>query len=168
MRIELPGSALVVLVGASGAGKSTFAQRHFLPTEVVSSDHLRAVVAGDESALDANEDAFALLHTIVAMRLKRGLLTVVDATNLRADSRRPLLQLARDHGCAAVAVVLDVPPDVCEQRSSIPPQVVRRHVRALRESLPTLRSEGFDDVVVLRGADAVDDADAHGAEQRGG
>ena len=38
MRLTIPDYCLVVLIGASGSGKSTFAARHFLPTEVVSSD----------------------------------------------------------------------------------------------------------------------------------
>jgi protein phosphatase len=164
MNIQIPKLALVVLVGASGSGKSSFARKHFLPTEVVSSDHCRALVADDETVLDANDDAFALLHTIAGTRLKRRRLTVVDATNVHPESRRPLVQLARDHDCPPVAIVLDIPQRVCEERNALRPDrnfgshVVRNHVRALRQSLGSLEGEGFRHVFVLRSPEAVDAA----------
>src|SRR5215217_1099616 len=96
-KITIPEFALVVLIGASGSGKSTFARSHFLPTEVVSSDFCRGLVADDENAQDATEDAFDLLHTIAGRRMARGRLTVVDATNVQPESRRPLVALARKH-----------------------------------------------------------------------
>src|SRR5581483_3605115 len=109
MRIEVPALSLVVLVGATASGKSSFARRHFLPTEVVSSDACRALVADDENVLDANDDAFAVLHAIAGTRLRRGRLTVVDATNVHPESRKPLVALARDHDVLPVAIVFDLP-----------------------------------------------------------
>lgn len=94
--IRLPELALVVLIGPSGAGKSTFALRHFKPTEVISSDRCRGWVADDENALDASEDAFAVLHFLARRRLSRGLLTVIDATNVQKEGRAPLVALARE------------------------------------------------------------------------
>jgi protein phosphatase len=164
VNIEIPERALVVLIGATGSGKSSFARKHFLPTEVVSSDHCRALIADDENVLDANDDAFALLHTIAAMRLKRGRLTVVDATNVQPEWRRPLVRIAREHDCLPVAIVLDTPQRVCEERNAarrdrgFGPQVVRRHVYALHQSLGGLEREGFQHVYVLHDAEEVDEA----------
>jgi protein phosphatase len=164
MRIEIPELSLVVLVGASGSGKSTFARRHFLPTEVVSSDHCRALVADDENVLDANEDAFAVLHAIAGVRLRRGRVTVVDATNVQPESRRPLVALAREHDVLPVAIVFDMPERVCEDRNrtrsdrNLAPHVVRNHVRALRRSLRGLQREGFRHVFVLSSPEEADAA----------
>ena len=162
--ITVPAFSLVVLVGPTSAGKSSFAERHFRPTEVVSSDVCRGLVADDETAMDANDDAFALLHTIVAMRLKRRLLTVVDATNLQPEARRPLLALARRNACPAAAIVFDVDERTLTERNlarahrNLPPSVVRTHVARMRRSLWAIDGEGFEQVVVLRSADEIDAA----------
>ena len=158
--------SLVVLVGASGAGKSTFARRHFKPTEVISSDFCRGLVSDDENDQQASKDAFDVLRYIAAKRLAAGRLTVVDATNVQPDSRRQFVELAREHDVLPVAIVLDVPEEVCAERNArrpdraeLPRRVVRRHVRELRRSLRHLEREGFRKVHVLRGTDEVDAAE---------
>ncbi|WP_158220416.1 AAA family ATPase, partial [Kineosporia sp. A_224] len=159
--LEIPQVALVVLVGASGSGKSTFAARCFAPTQVLSSDHYRGVVADDENDQTASTDAFEALHHVVGIRLRRGLLTVVDATNVQEHARASLVKLAREHDVLPVAVVLDVPVAECVRRNESRPDrdfgahVVKRHAAALRRSLPRLQREGFRIVHVLRGADEV-------------
>ena len=121
MRIELPDPCLVVLVGASGSGKSTFAASHFLPTEVISSDFCRGLVADDPNDQSASEDAFAVLHEIAGRRLRRGRLTVVDATNVQREARASLMAVAREHDLFAVAIVLDLPEEVCSARNAARP-----------------------------------------------
>ncbi|MBI4941405.1 MAG: polynucleotide kinase-phosphatase [Actinobacteria bacterium] len=159
--LEIPRVALVVLVGASGSGKSTFAARCFAPTQVLSSDHYRGVVADDENDQTASTDAFEALHHVVGIRLRRGLLTVVDATNVQEHARASLVKLAREHDVLPVAVVLDVPAAECVRRNESRPDrdfgahVVTRHAAALRRSLPRLQREGFRIVHVLRGAGEV-------------
>jgi protein phosphatase len=98
MSIEIPEFALVLLVGASGTGKSTFAAKHFLPTEIVSSDRARGWVADDETDQSATPDAFELVHAIVEKRLKNRRLTVIDATNVQPQSRKARPALARARG----------------------------------------------------------------------
>src|SRR5690606_8646171 len=93
--IEIPQLALVALVGVSGSGKSTFAARHFRPTQVLSSDTFRAMVADDENDQSATADAFDLLYQVAAARLRRGRLTVVDATNVQPHARAALLKVAK-------------------------------------------------------------------------
>src|SRR5256885_13740543 len=112
MLLKIPELCLVVLVGPTGSGKSTFARKHFKPTEVLSSDFCRGLVSDDENSLDATTDAFAVLHHVASVRLARGLLTVVDATNVQEEARRPLVQLAREHDVLPVAVGLKLPEDV--------------------------------------------------------
>src|SRR5207237_4605797 len=109
MPLTIPELSLVVLIGPSGAGKSTFARRHFKPTEVLSSDFCRALVRDDETDQDATADAFAVLHFIAARRLAAGRLTVVDATNVQPEARKPLVHLARQYHSLPVAIVLDLP-----------------------------------------------------------
>src|SRR5258708_29178754 len=113
MTTALPDPALVVLVGASGSGKSAWAAARYRPQEVVSSDQLRGVVGSGEHDLDASQDAFALLDQIVAARLKRGLTTVVDALGLDPVRRRAQLDQARPAGLPALAGPFAPQPAVC-------------------------------------------------------
>src|SRR5882757_4302289 len=113
--------ALVVLIGASGSGKSTFAARHFAPTQVLSSDFFRGLVADDEGDQSASRDAFEALHFVAGKRLAAGRLTVVDATNVQRAGRSDLLNLAREHDVLPVAIVLDVPESVCLRRNQARP-----------------------------------------------
>ena len=163
--IAVPAMGLVVLVGVSGSGKSTFARTHFKPTEVVSSDFCRGLVADDENDQSATPDAFDVLHYIVGTRLRRGLLTVVDATNVQHQDRASLVKLARNHDVLADAIVLDVPESVAAGRNKLRPDrdfgphVVSRQLRDLRRSLRGLSKEGFRRVHVLRGADQIEAAE---------
>src|SRR3954469_22184588 len=148
MELTLPELSLVLLVGPSGCGKSSFARRHFRPSEVVSSDFYRGAVCDDEGNQAASRDAFELLPEAVARRLHWRRFTVVDATNVRADARKPLLELARKYHYLVTAIVLDLPADLCQQRNQqrpdrrFGPHVVRAHVRNLRQSLRSLEREG--------------------------
>ncbi|MET9254850.1 polynucleotide kinase-phosphatase [Streptomyces sp. NPDC003717] len=157
--------SLVVLIGASGSGKSTFARRHFAPTEVLSSDFCRGLVADDENDQSASRDAFDVLHYIAGKRLAAGRRTVVDATSVQQDSRRQLIELAKRHDVLPIAIVLDVPEEVCAERNAartdradMPRRVIQRHIRELRRSLRHLEREGFRKVHVLRGAEEVERA----------
>src|SRR6476659_526968 len=117
MKIVVPELAIVALVGASGSGKSTFARKHFKPTEVLSSDFCRGLVSDDENNQAASNDAFDVLHYIAAKRLANMKLTVIDATNVQAAGRKPLLDLARTYYTLPVAIVLDPPEQVCHERN---------------------------------------------------
>ncbi len=154
--IDVPELSLVVLIGASGSGKSTFARAHFAPTEVISSDFCRGLVADDENDQSASRDAFDVLHFIASKRLAAGRLTVIDATNVQPESRKELIRLAREHDVLPVAIVLDLPERVCIGRNAtradrqFGPHVIRRQRDQLRRSLRGLEKEGFRRVHVLR------------------
>jgi len=164
VRIAIPDLSLVALVGASGAGKSTFAARHFLPTEVVSSDVCRGLVADDDNDQSSTDDAFDVLHFIAGKRLAAGRMTVVDATNVFPSARRSLVALAREHHVQPVAIVFDMTEMVCARRNAMRPDrvvglpVLRSQRASLRRSMGSLRKEGFDRVHVLRGIEDVEAA----------
>ncbi len=164
MDLAIPDLALVVLIGASGSGKSTFARAHFAPTQVLSSDFFRGLVSDDENDQAASLDAFEALRFVAGKRLRAGRITVVDATNVRKEPRAELVRLAREHHVPPVAVVLDVPESVCVRRNAERPDrafgapVVERHAAELRRSLGSLQREGFRRVHVLRGQSEVDAA----------
>ncbi len=164
MNIKIPDLSLVVLVGASGSGKSSFARAHFKATETLSSDFCRGLVSDDENDQAATKDAFDVLHYIAAKRLAAGRLTVVDATNVQTEARKPLVALAREYHCLPVAIVLDLPERVCLERNQsrsdrdFGPHVVRNHVKNLRQSLRGLEREGFRHVFVLRSVEEVEAA----------
>ena len=156
IRLSIPDLSLVVLIGVSSAGKSTFAREHFLPTEVLSADFFRGLVADDENSLEATDDAFASLHFVAARRLARGLLTVVDATNVQPEARKPLVELAKRYHAQPVAIVFDLPQALCEERAAVrtdrdlPPHVIPRQYRQLRRGLKGLKREGFRRTFALR------------------
>lgn len=162
--IRIPQLALVALVGVSGSGKSTFGARAFEPFEVISSDFCRGLVSGDENDQSASGDAFDVLYHIAGKRLDRGLLTVVDATNVGREARAQLVKLARDHDVLPVAIVLDVPNSLAIERNRDRPErpfgdgPIRRQANQLRQALKSLGREGFRQVHVLRSADEVDSA----------
>lgn len=162
--VTLPELCLVVLVGVSGSGKSTFAAENFGPFETLSSDFCRGLVADDENDQSASAEAFDVLHYIAGKRLAAGRLTVVDATNTQPMARKQLVGLARAHDVLPVAIVLDVPESVAVARNSSRPDrdfgahVVRRQHEQLRRSLRGLGKEGFRKVHVLRGAREIESA----------
>ena len=162
MKITFPELSLIVLIGASGAGKSTFARQHFKSTEILSSDYFRGLVSDDENDQTATKDAFDVLHYIAAKRLAAGKLTVLDATNVQPESRKPLLNLAKQFHCFAVAIVFDLPESVCQERNKqrpnrqFGPHVVRNHTRSLKRSLGNLKREGFRFIYKLSSVEEIE------------
>jgi protein phosphatase len=162
--LSIPDLALVVLVGIFGSGKSSFARTHFRPTQVLSSDACRGMVADDENDQAATPAAFDVLHHIAATWLRAGRLTVVDATNVKREDRAKLVQLARDHDVLPVAIVLDVPESLAVARNAarsdrdMSAGVIRRQRADLRRGLRGLSREGFRKVHVLDGVEQVQGA----------
>lgn len=164
--LRIPDPSLVVLIGAAGSGKSTFAHRHFPADAILSSDTMRGWISGDEADQRVSRTAFAILHREVERRLQEGRLAVVDATNVRAHARRPLLARARRHRVPAIAIVFDLPASVVANRSAarvervVPAGIVEQQLADLRWSLQpsVLDREGFDLLIVLRSAAEVDEA----------
>lgn len=158
--ITIPASSLVVLIGPSGAGKTTFAAKHFRPTEVVSSDECRALVSDDEGDQAATPAAFRILQAIVRERLRFHRTTVVDATNVTARSRAPLIATARRYGSLAIAIVFDLPLELCLDRNrgraarALPDGVIHRQHGQMHHSLAGLHGEGFARIYVLESDEA--------------
>jgi protein phosphatase len=155
VKIRIPELSLVVLIGPSGSGKSTFAERHFKTTEVLSSDVFRGLVSDDENDQAATKDAFEALHFVAGKRLASGKLSVIDATNVQREARRPLVELARAHHVLPVAIVFDMPERLCVERNAarpdrdFGPHVVRQQRSQLKRSLRGLDREGFRRVFVF-------------------
>ena len=163
MKIAVPELSLVVLIGSSGSGKSSFAKAHFKPTEILSSDFFRGLVADDENSQSATPDAFEAMYFILEKRLKAGLLTVIDATNVRSEDRKKLIATARAFHVLPVTIVLDMPERLCLERNASRPDrqfgahVVRGHVNSVQRSVRgrNLEREGFRHVFVLRSPEEV-------------
>ncbi|MBB3157158.1 polynucleotide kinase-phosphatase [Microbacterium proteolyticum] len=159
--LDIPERSLVVLVGASGSGKSTFARLNFGPYEALSSDIFRGLVAGDEADQSATSAAFDALQYVAGKRLEAGLLTVIDATSVQPESRRRLVELAKAHDVLPVAIVFDLPESTCLARNAersdrlIPPAAVKRQSDQLRRGLRHIGKEGFRKVHILRTPDEV-------------
>lgn len=162
MEIKIPELSLVVLVGVTSSGKSTFAKRLFKPTEIISSDECRTIVSDNANDQSATNDAFELLYYIAEKRLKNGLLTVIDATNVQRESRRGLIELARKYHCIPVAIVLDLPNNICQERNKLREDrklgrhVIRQQSQQLRSSLRKLKYEGFRYVHTLKSVEEID------------
>lgn len=162
MEIKVPELSLILLIGSSGSGKSTFAKKHFGKHEVVSSDICRGIVSNDENNLAASTDAFDLLNYIISKRLKQGLLTVVDATNVQKSSRKNLINLAREYHALPVAIILDTPTEICQERNELRTDrnfgkhVIRTQKQHLRRSLKGLKREGFRKIHLLNSVEEID------------
>lgn len=167
--IDVPDFSLIVLIGATGSGKSTFARKHFKPTEVISSDYARGLVADDENDQAVSADAFDLVRAIADKRLKNRKLTVIDATNVRAPERKQWVEVARRWHALPVAIVLDPGLDVCVERNkgrpdrNFGPGVPQRMISEIRKGLRGLQREGFRQIWTLR---SVEDIDAAVVERR--
>lgn len=164
MKLSIPELSLVVLIGPSGSGKSTFARKHFLRSEVLSSDYCRYLVSDDENDQGATNDAFEILHFIAAKRLAAARLTVVDATNVQPEARKPLVALARQYHVLPVAIVLNLPERLCGDRNrdradrNFGPHVLRNQCQELRRSLRGLEREGFRHIHILDNPEAIESA----------
>lgn len=165
MKITIPELSLVLLIGPSGSGKSTFARTHFKPTEVLSSDFCRGLVADNENDQTVTGEAFEILHFIARKRLALGRLTVIDATNVQPESRKSLVELAREFHVLPVALVFNFSEKLCQERNrnrpdrDFGPHVIRNQSQQLRRSLRGLEREGFRHVHVFG-----DPADLEGLE----
>ena len=162
--ITVPELSLILLIGPSGSGKSTFAQRHFLPTEVISSDFCRALITDNANDQAVTAEAFDLLRTIAAKRLAIGRLTVIDATNVQPEARKPLLALAKEYHFVPVAIVFDLPEGTCHDRNQsrsdrkIPAGSLHRQIEQLRRSMRGLQKEGFRYVYTFKNDQQVETA----------
>src|SRR6266478_4068779 len=147
MRITIPELSLVILTGPSGCGKSTFARAFFKPTEVLSSDFCRGLVSDSENDQTSTKEAFEILHFIARKRLAAGRLTVIDATNVQPESRKPLVALAREFHVLPVALVFNFAERLCQDRNrnrpdrDFGPHVIRNQSQQLRRSLRGLERE---------------------------
>ena len=161
IHISIPEIALVVLIGASGSGKSTFAKTHFKPTEVLSSDFFRGLISDDETDQTVTKEAFEALHDIAAKRLANYKLTVIDATSVQESARKPLVALAKQQHVFPIAIVLDMPEALCRQRNKYRPDrnfgghVIGHQCHQLRRSFKRLKREGFRRIYTLRSEDEV-------------
>ena len=134
---------MVVLAGAAGSGKSTWAADHYRTAEIVSSDALRAVVGSGPADLDATTEAFDLLDQIVAARTRRGLTTVIDTLGLDPDRRRDYLGRPGPPGCRRAGGV-DTPAALCRRRNRdrdrpVPAPVITEQLRRVRRLRPRSR-----------------------------
>ena len=163
MTVNIPELSLVVLIGASGSGKTRFAQEHFEPTEILSSDRCRAMVSDDETNQEATHDAFDVLYYVLRKRLERGRLTVIDATNVETKARQSLIAVAREYHFLLTAIVFNLPEKVLFERNEqredrrLPRNVVRRQLRMLKPQGSHLRREGFHQVIIFSAQEEIND-----------
>ena len=165
MRIDIPEFALVALIGATSSGKSTFAKKHFLPTEILSSDFFRGMVSDDENNQKVSKEAFDLLFYAANKRLDLMKTTVIDATNVQPAARKQIIDLAREQNVHSVAIVLNLPERELQARNAsrpdrgYPEHVIRKHVSDLRRGLRNLKREGFRFVYILNSQEEVDEVE---------
>src|SRR5262245_11592021 len=163
-RLDIPDFSLIVLIGATGSGKSTFACKHFKPTEILSSDYARGLVCDDENDQAASADAFELVGAIAEKRLKNRKLAVIDATNVRSSERKQWVEIARRWHALPVAIVLDPGLDVCIERNKLRPDrnfgsgVPRRMITEIRQGLHLLPREGFRQIWKLSSVAEIESA----------
>ena len=160
MRLTIPDPALVLLIGPAGSGKSTFARAHFRPVEIVSSDALRQLISNDPADQGASAEAFRILSLLVSGRLKRRLLTVVDATSLRAVNRTRYRALAAHRGIPVVAIAFDLNASTYHSRNRgraarvVEADVIDWQIELMKRALVALPGEGYAALYVIGDGDA--------------
>lgn len=163
--IEIPELCIVALVGATSSGKSSFAKKHFKPTEVLSSDYFRAMVCDDENDQSVSGDAFDMLYYAANKRLNNMKLTVVDATNIQQSSRKKIIELSKEQNVHAVAIVLNLPEELLQRRNkaradrNFPERIVRQHCREAKQSIKFLKREGFRFVYVINSLEQLENVE---------
>lgn len=163
--IEIPEFCLVAMVGGTSSGKTSFALRHFKPTEVLSSDFFRGMICDDENSQSVSGDAFDLLYYAANKRLNNGKLTVIDATNIQQNARKQVIDLAREQNVHAAAIVLNLPEEILQERNkarperNFPERVIRQHCRDVKRSIKGLKREGFRFVYVINSLDQLENAE---------
>ncbi len=164
-RIEIPEFCLVAMVGGTSSGKTSFALKHFKPTEVLSSDFFRGMVCDDENSQSISGDAFDLLYYAANKRLNNMKLTVIDATNLQQSARKQVVDLAREQNVHAAAIVLNLPEEIMQERNkarserNFPERVIRQHCRDVRRSIRGLKREGFRFVYVINSLEQLENTE---------
>lgn len=164
-RIEIPEFCLVTMIGATSSGKSSFALRHFKPTEVLSSDFFRGMVSDDENDQSASNDAFDLLHYAANKRLSNMKLTVIDATNTQEYARKKIIDMAREQNVHSVAIVLNLPETLLQERNkarperNYPERVIRKHCLEVKRSIKSLKREGFRFIYVINSLEQLENTE---------
>jgi protein phosphatase len=143
-----------VLCGPAGSGKSTWAVKHFLTTQIVSSDECRALVFDDPANQSVSGHAFDLMHFIIEKRLTLGRLTVADATNLRREHRRTFIRISQNYHFNAAAIVFNVPIEICLERNAkrkrrVPQEALMNQYALLEKTLATIETEDFNYIHIL-------------------
>lgn len=164
-RIEIPEFCLVALIGGTSSGKSSFAEKHFLPTEILSSDFFRGMVCDDENSQSVSGEAFDLLYYAANKRLNLMKMTVIDATNIQQNARKQVIDLAREQNVHAAAIVLNLPEEIMQERNkarsdrNLPERVVRQHCRDVKRSIKGLKREGFRFVYVINSLEQLENTE---------
>jgi protein phosphatase len=156
MKIKIPSFSLVLLMGASSSGKSTFARNNFKSTEIISSDTSRSLVDDDENNQDASKDAFELMHFLTEKRLKRGKLTVIDATNVQKENRAKFLEIAKKYNCHTTIISFDIEEEIIKKRHDLRKDrffgydVLYLHRNDFKKSIKSIGNEGFNQIYLLK------------------
>ncbi len=164
-RIEIHEFCLVALIGGTWSGKSSFAEKHFLPTEILSSDFCRGMVCDDENSQSVSGEAFDLLYYAANKRLNLMKMTVIDATNIQQNARKQVIDLAREQNVHAAAIVLNLPEEIMQERNkarsdrNLPERVVRQHCRDVKRSIKGLKREGFRFVYVINSLEQLENTE---------
>jgi len=162
VKIDIPELSLIILLGAAGSGKSTFARKHFLESEILSLGHCHGVILADATDQSVKEDALNLLHSEVEKRLAAGRLSVIDAANVQSAERMPLLKLAKDYHVSVVAIALNIPEAVCYERNaqrlgqSLEPHMVRNQTEELTRSLKYIEQEKNRRIYILNSEEEIE------------
>lgn len=152
--IQIPFNTLVILCGPAGCGKSTFARKFFLETQIVSSDRCRALVSDDENNMHVSGMAFKLFHMLIDMRLSQGQLTVADSTALDRSARDRLKKLAAKHNSHTLLVMFNIPLELCMRQNdsrerNVEPAVIKKHMQKLGRAARAVTEEGYDQYYIF-------------------
>ena len=161
-KITIPYPSVILLIGISGSGKTTFANKHFKPSEILSSDNFRKMISGDENDQSVTKYAFELLHSVASKRLEQNKLIVIDATNVQNYARNIIIRLTHKHSIPSIAIIFNLPIDICKHQNSnrhrvVPTEVIERQHKELINTLYSIKNDDLDSVYILSTTDEIND-----------
>lgn len=154
MTITIPKPSLVILVGPSCSGKTTFSKKYFEDDEIISMD------LNNQGNKKAKENSIDILYNQISKKLEIGKIVVLDSSNLIESTRKVLLRFANEFHILPIAIVFNISEKEClkrnESKGIVSDCLIKAQMTYLNKTLKTIEKEGFSKVYILNDTKDID------------